>query len=235
MHEEYQKFSYSEKEMPAYFLDVLNHVIKRIEGGSVCDLGSHAIGHYWAMGYIERVDSYSCYDLSAKAIQLFKHTINNWKPGDILKHYPVYMGHLYENKIIEQKPEIIEQQIIDKLDVVRVFDFLNDTPDKQYDIVLASESIETVDTYPDLIKAMKTAYAFLHDGGCLLCTSCPYNQETDDIKEMQKHNIEGRLSPSADMMIQAMKEAGFKEIEHISKPIVDFEEYHQLNIFSGQK
>ena len=123
MHEEYEKFAFSEENMPVYFADVIKHVIKRIDHGTVCDLGSHAIGHYWAMGYIERVESYSCYDLSSEAIQLFKNTINNWQTGDLLKKYPVFINYLYDNNIITASPELIEKQLIEKLDVVKVFDF----------------------------------------------------------------------------------------------------------------
>tara|TARA_B100001750_G_scaffold240857_1_gene251298 strand:+ start:3949 stop:4653 length:705 start_codon:yes stop_codon:yes gene_type:complete len=234
MHEEYEKFAFSEENMPVYFADVIKHVIKRIDHGTVCDLGSHAIGHYWAMGYIERVESYSCYDLSSEAIQLFKNTINNWQTGDLLKKYPVFINYLYDNNIITASPELIEKQLIEKLDVVKVFDFLKDKPDKQYDIVMANESLPVVDSYDELLIAMQTAYDFTKENGLFLSVSSPYDRETDDIIEMQQYKIEGTLSPTAEMMENAIKAVGFKNIDVKSMPI-HYENYTQLDICSAYK
>jgi hypothetical protein len=234
VHDEYQQFAYSEENMPQYFADVIKYVISRIDHGSVCDLGSHAIGHYWAMGYIERVDSYSCYDLSPEAIKLFENTIKNWQSGDLMKDYPVFMNYLYTNNIVTETPEVIESQLIEKLDIVKVFDFLKDKPDKQYNIVMANESLPVVDSYGELLIAMKTAYDFLKVDGLFLSVSSPYNEKTDDIIEMQKYKIEGSLSPTVEMMQNAMQEVGFKNIDVKSMPI-HYENYIQLDICSANK
>lgn len=234
MHQEYEKFAHSEENMPQYFADVIKHVIKRIDHGTVCDLGSHAIGHYWAMGYIERVKSYSCYDLSPEAIEIFQNTINGWQAGDIMKKYPVFINYLYESGVIKEPPEVIESQLIEKLDIVKVFDFLKDKPDKQYDIVMANESLPVVNSYEELLIGMKTAYDFLKDDGLFLSVSSPYDKETDDIIEMQQYRIEGTLSPTVEMMENAMKAVGFKNIDVKSMPI-HYDNYTQLDICSAYK
>jgi hypothetical protein len=234
MHQEYAQNVYREEKMPDYFSDVIENVINRIDHGSVCDLGSHAIGHYWAMGYIERVESYSCYDLSIEAIQIFKDLMENWKPGDLMKMHPVYMDYLYKNNVIKQTPEIIEKQLVEKLDVVKVFDFLKDKPDKQYDIVLANESLPVVNTYDDLVKAMQTSFDFLKKGGLFLSVSSPYDQSTEEVERMQKYRIEGKLSATADHFRQAMQDVGFKNIKIQSLPI-NYDNYSQLDISSATR
>lgn len=235
MHAEYAKNVYRETKMPDYFADVIKDVISRIDHGTVCDLGSHAIGHYWAMGYIERVESYSCYDLSSEAIDIFKNLMKNWQPGDLMKKHPVYMNYLYETGVIKAPPEEIERQLVEKLNVVKVFDFLKDAPDKQYDIVLANESLPVVDTYEDFVIAMRTAYGFLKEGGLLLTVSGPFNEETDDVRAMQSFKIEGRLSPTSETFEKAMREVGFKDIQTKTYPVNNFENYTRLDICSARK
>jgi hypothetical protein len=235
MHKDYKNFIQFEDALPESYRHVFDEVITRIDHGTVCDLGSHSIAHFWAMGYIERVESYSCYDLSDEAIAIFKKTLQDWQPGDLRKDYSICLNYLYEHNIVQQSPEAIEQQLIEKLDIARPFDFLKDTPDKQYDIVFANESLEIVDDYKDLVTALKTAYGFLKDDGLLLATACPYDIETDDIKKMQQYRIEGRLSPSDDIFALAMGEAGFKNIDIINKTASGFNGYNQLNIFTANR
>ncbi len=233
MHKEYAQNVYREEEMPDYFSDVIENVIKRIDRPTVCDLGAHAIGHYWAMGYIERVESYSCYDLSAEAISIFRDLMDNWQPGDLMKKHPIYMKYLYENGVIHETPENIEKQLVEKLDVVKVFDFLKDKPDKKYDIVLANESLPVVDTYEEFVTAMQTSYDFLKDGGLLLTVSGPFNEETEDVKRMQSYKIEGSLSPTSEVFSKAMKEVGFKNIETKTFKVNNFDNYQRLDICSA--
>ncbi len=235
MHQQYANNVYREEEMPDYFGDVIDHAIRRIDHGHVCDLGAHAIGHYWAMGYIERVESYSCYDLSAEALDIFSEKIKCWQPGDLMKKHPVYMAYLYKHNVITQPPEEIERQIVQKLDRVRQFDFLKDTPDRQYDIVLANESLPVVDTYDDFVTALRTAYGLLKPGGLLISVSGPFTEETDDVREMQAYKIEGRLSPTADVFEKAMSACGFREIDTKTFPVKNYENYTRLDICTARR
>lgn len=235
MHEEYAQNVYREEEMPEYFGDVIEHVIKKIDHGHICDLGAHAIGHYWAMGYIERVESYSCYDLSSEAIDIFKKLMENWQPGDLMKKHSVYMNYLYEQGVITAPPEEIERQLVNKLDTVKVFDFLKDTPDKTYDIVLANESLPVVDTYEQFVTAMRTAYNFLKDGGLLLTVSGPFEKVNENIKNMQDYKIEGSLNPTSETFENAMLEVGFKDIQTKTITVHNFDNYKRLDICSARR
>lgn len=233
-HEDYANNVYREEDMPEYFGEVIDLVIRKIDNGDVCDLGSHAIGHYWAMGYIERVNSYSCYDYSADAIDIFKHKMENWQQGDLMKKHPVYMQYLYDNNVITQPPAEIEKQIREKLGIVRQFDFLKDKPDAKYDIVMANESLPVVDTYDEFLTALQTAYDFLKDDGLLLTVSGQYERETQYIKDMQDEKIEGRLNPGAKDFRRAMEEVGFKDIETTTIPVT-FPDYIAVDICSARR
>ena len=234
MHEDYARNVYREEEMPEYFGDVIEYVIKKIDHGDVCDLGSHAIGHYWAMGYIERVQSYSCYDLSREALDIMQKTLDNWESGDIRKKHGYYLQYLREKNVIEAADEEIETQIRTKLADVRQFDFLKDTPDRKYDIVMANESLPVVDDFDQFLKAMQTCYDFLKPGGLLLTVSGQYERVTSYISEMQDHKIEGRLNPGAADFTKAMKQTGFKEIETKTIPVT-YPDYIAVDICSARK
>ena len=233
-HKDYADNVYREEEMPEYFGHVIDLVIRKIDHGDVCDLGSHAIGHYWAMGYIERVNSYSCYDYSAEALQIFKKKMENWQDGDLMKKHPVYMNYLYENDVVKQPPEVIEKQIRDKLNIVKQFDFLKDKPDAKYDIVMANESLPVVDTYDEFVTAMQCAYDFLKDDGLLLTVSGQYEKVTDWIEDMQDQKIEGRLNPGAFDFKRAMETVGFKDIQTTTIPVT-YPDYIAVDICSARK
>ncbi len=222
------------RKMPRYFQDVLTHIIPQIDGGDVCDLGAHAMGHYWAIGYIERVNSYSCYDLSAEALDIFRDTIKNLKPGDIRRNQGDLLDFLYEQDIIKASVDEIERQLVEKLSTVKQFDFLKDTPDRQYDVVLAMESLPVVDTFDDFLTALRTAYGFLREGGLLLTVSGQYEKVTPYITEMQSHKIEGKLNPGAATFAEAMKIVGFRDIKTKTVP-VDFQDYLGVDFCSARR
>jgi hypothetical protein len=233
MHDEYAAHVY--RPMPVYFKDVIQHVIRRIDGGSVCDLGSHAMGSYWAAGYIERVDSYSCYDLSEEALIFFRKYIQDLRPGDIEKHHPDLLLYLREQGIIKAPIEEIEKQIVSKLGRVEKFDFLKDTPPEQYDIVMANESLPVVDTFEQFVTGIKTAREFLKDGGLLLTVSGPFEELNADVEEMQSYRIEGRLNPSTEVFGKALELAGFRSIETMTIPVNEFDNYNNLTICSARR
>lgn len=233
-HKDYADNVYREDEMPEYFGEVIDLVIRKIDHGDVCDLGSHAIGHYWAMGYIERVNSYSCYDYSAEALDIFRKKMENWQDGDLMKKHPAYMKYLYDNNVISQPPEVIERQIREKLGTVQQFDFLKDTPDAKYDIVMANESLPVVDTYDQFVTALRCAYDFLKDDGLFLSVSGQYERETQYIKDMQDQKIEGRLNPGAADFKRAMTEVGFKNIETTTIPVT-YPDYIAVDICTARR
>ena len=205
--------------MEPYFKDVIDYILPHIDGGHICDLGSHAIGHYWATGYIERVESYSCYDLSSEALEIFKNTIKDMSADMLQEKQADLLSYLYEKKIIQNTPEQIAKQLVSKLSTVRQFDFLNDQADQKYDTVLAMESLAVVSSYEELVKAMKTARSFLKEDGQLLSVFGHYKEADQAIKAMQEQKISGSLNPDMDIFQQALSEAGFNVIDSKAFPI----------------
>ena len=221
-HKEYALIANSP--MDPYFAHVIDFTLPRINGGHVCDLGAHALGHYWATGYIERVDSYSCYDLSQEALDIFKQTIKDIKPGYLKENQGDLLQYLYDKNIIQSPASEIEKQLVEKLAHIKQFDFLKDIPDRKYDVVFAMESLAVVDTYEEMVTAMKTAKKFLKDKGTLLAVFGHYKKVTNSIQAMQKTKISGSLNPDMNMFKKALVEAGFKNIEDKTVPI-DYPDY----------
>lgn len=233
MHDQYAAHIY--RPMPDYFKDVIQHVISKINGGTVCDLGSHAMGSYWAAGYIERVESYSCYDLSEEALNFFRNYIDTLQAGDIEKHHPDLLAHLQSEGLITQPLSEIQNQLVNKLKRVEQFDFLKDKPPETYDIVMANESLPVVDTFEDFVTAIKTARDFLKDGGLLLTVSGPFEELNADVEEMQSYRIEGRLNPSTEVFAKALNIAGFRDIETRTIPVDAYKNYKKLTICSARR
>lgn len=233
MHDQYAAHIY--RPMPDYFKDVIQHVIAKINGGTVCDLGSHAMGSYWAAGYIERVESYSCYDLSEEALSFFRNYIDMLQAGDIEKHHPDLLAYLQSKGLITLPLSEIQDQLVSKLKRVEQFDFLKDKPPETYDIVMANESLPVVDTFEDFVTAIQTARDFLKEGGLLLTVSGPFEELNADVEEMQSHRIEGRLNPSTEVFEKALKLADFRDIETMTIPVSAYKNYKKLTVCSARR
>lgn len=232
MHQEYADYIY--EPMRAYHKEIYKRVIAAVQGNDICDLGSHAVGHYWALGYIERVQSYSCYDLSGEALSIFTDTINALSPAILQDRYAETLDFLYENSIISADVTALAHQLKSKLKRIRQFDFLKDKPDQVYDTVLALESLLVVDTEEDFFAATKVAYDFLKDGGTLLMLLSQYDSETAPVQEMQNHRIEGRLNPGAELANRALSDRGFREITMETMPI-DYDGYLNSIVVSARR
>lgn len=223
MHKEYVKDFFEDATAP-YFSFLFENVISKINGGDVCDLGAHAVGHFWAMGYIERVDSFSCYDYSQDALNIFQDTMNNLTGKALEKSFSKTIDNLQSIGLVKGDADTLACEIAQKIKHVKRFDFLKDVSEQKYDIVLAMESLPVVNTYEELVCALKTTRNMLKDSGTLLSISGQHVSGTKSVEKFQAHKIDGSLNPDINMFKKAMMQCGFNIVETASIPI-DFPDY----------
>lgn len=223
MHQDYIK-SFFEDDIAAYFNIMFDRVIRHINGGDICDLGAHGVGHFWAMGYIERVNSYACYDLSAEALNIFSGVMAELDGAALENQFGDTLPYLRDIGLVSSDAEALSEQLKAKLRKVQQFDFLKDHGNHEYDLVLAMESLPVVDSYDDLLRAVSSVKSLLKPGGLALNISGQHVDGGESVKALQAHKLDGRLNPSLDVFIRAFEECGFTIIESASMPI-DFPDY----------
>lgn len=193
---------------------IFEHLIRYIKQGDVCDLGSHAVGHYWALGYIEQAETFSCFDANPFAVELQKSTIANLT-GDVVEDlYQHTLDYLRDIGLCQASPENLAELIKHKAQDIIVFDFLQSSPQQTYDYVLALQSLEVVSSVEEAQRAIATALGMLRKGGELLCAFIPYKAVTDHIVQLRSARMEGAFNPDIGTWINLLKGEGFDIVSH---------------------
>ena len=210
MHVEYA--NYIEEPLVPYRKNIFQKLIQQISGGDVCDLGSHAVGHYWALGYAERVNTFSFYDFSDDALVMQQEAIDMLSPMEIQERYGDTLEFLRISGMVSEDSEITALAIQEKFEGTKQFNFLEDDPSEQFNWVIAFESLEIVKTPDEYIQSFKTARKLLReDTGKLLSVVVPYLNHDKDVECLCNNGLEGLLNPDLDETRSAIDQAGFKD------------------------
>ncbi len=210
MHVEYPR--YIETPVTPYRRAIFNRLIRNISGGSVCDLGSHAVGHYWALGYAERVREIAFLDISEEAVALQQKTLDILSPAMLEERYGDTLAFLKAEHIASGDPVHAALALQENVDRIERFDFLKDVPEKAFDWLIAIESLEIVKSQNEYAQAFQTARQLLKPGtGRLLAVVVPYSARDNNVECLCQSGLEGTLNPGEEETRAALSEAGFKD------------------------
>lgn len=186
-------------------------IVAAVEGGDVLDLGCGQAGHYWAMGYAHKAETLSFYDVVPENIDEQIASIETLSPSFIDEHFLETLDFLYAEHILpaSQNAQTIAADIIGKTVDIQVFDFVKDNVDKQFDTVLAMESIEIADTYNDYVSSLRNAKSMLKPGGLFLGVILPYDELLPTTQEQIDIKREGILNPGVEQTRDAFSDAGW--------------------------
>lgn len=186
-------------------------IVAAIEGGDILDLGCGQAGHYWAMGYAHKADSLSFYDVVPENIDEQINSIETLSPDFIDTHFQETLDFLYGENILPRDcdAQSIAADIITKTADIQVFDFVKDKVDRQFDNILAMESIEIADTYDDYVSTLRNAKGMLRLGGLFLGVILPYDELLPTTQEQIDIKREGILNPGVEQTRDAFSDAGW--------------------------
>lgn len=179
----------------------------------ILDLGSGPIGYYWAMAYAHKVNSIHFFDSNEEFLKASSHTINILNPAYFEKNFTTTIEYFQANKLLqydEAKIPTLLEHIITKIQAPEVYNFLYPPKQKNYfDVVLAIESIECVDSIAQLETVIKNIHTLLKPGGSLLQYSLQYSLESIEVVSSIQHGTEGRLNPSYNLSMEILRQTGF--------------------------
>ena len=135
--------------------------------GDVFEIGAGESPWYWALGYINQVDSVIFSEYSQKLLDNYAAFVSSLDTRELASEVDTTLAFLKSKKILPEDTylEDIFESILRKSTTMR-FDFLNPQPlEKTFDTVLGFEAVEVVDTQDQLDQVMSTVYELLGDNG----------------------------------------------------------------------
>ncbi|MCX7997076.1 MAG: class I SAM-dependent methyltransferase [Patescibacteria group bacterium] len=225
-------FDYIQNPISAYRKALFKKCIASITGGDVLDLGCGAVGHYWALGYVSRVNSYSLYDYSAETIAFQSQRIDEIEPFLLADKFGDTLAYLKKSALLPKNYPLhqLTADLIVKLRQVKKFDFLKDHPEHQFDHILAIESLECVQNLTQFKNGLRRTLRMLKPGGHLAMVVLHYDRITTHTEQLIQNKLEGRLNPDESSIQQVLRKLPHKRFRIESIAQTHIENYSQATI-----
>ncbi len=216
---------------------VFQELVKNISSGSVLDLGCGQIGHYWAMGYIDKVSQVSFLDYHSQNIDRQADIIFNSNPIDFEKGFSSTLDYLKTEKFVNTTFDIetLFSELIQKTSQVCIYDFLKASKATEYDHILAIESIECVNTKREFIKVLNNIYTMLNPNGVLHASILRYDQKNQDTENLINQKMEGGFNPDIQTIINSFENTQLELISCKSHQIQGIKNYPQVTFIQAMK
>jgi hypothetical protein len=180
-------------------------LISKVKGDKVLDLGCGAVGHYWALAYIHQVQYVDMVDCNSEFVDALSEIVNCITPEYLEQNFEDTVEFLKNNQSIpvDQNYYTLAENLVTKINDIKVFDFLKDSLKTKYDIVLAMQSIECVDDENQFLVAINQTANLLELNGIALIQVLRYRSVTDYTQGLIDQKMEGILNPDI-IMIQEL-------------------------------
>lgn len=175
---------------------IFEKLISKVKGKKVLDLGCGQVGHYWSLGYQDKVEMIDFLDYHQTNIEILSEKIASINPEKLKQNFADTINFLKDSKIISlQSYQEIAFNLVSKIRQMEVFDFLKDRWTEKYDTILAIESLECVNTEEDFILALNNTAKLLKKNGKLLALVLRYNLPDNYTHKLIYEKMEGDLNP----------------------------------------
>lgn len=190
---------------------IFEKLVSKVKGQKILDLGCGQVGHYWALGYCDKVEIIDFLDYHESNIQILSEKIATLDPPLIQQNFADTIRFLHDSNIINnQNYEEIAFNLVSKVQHQEVFNFLKDQWNQKYDTVLAIESLECVDTEEDFILALNNTAKLLKPNGKLLALVLRYNLGDDYTNKLILEKMEGGLNPNEKKLKELFKKSNLE-------------------------
>ena len=199
-----------------YRQEIFRRLMSEINGGDVLDLGCDHVGHYWALGYVQRVSSYSLYDYNEDSIKKQQMAIENLSGAELEAYFSETIDFLKEENFVSKNTSnnALAESMICKFSDCRNFDYLKPKITETFDSVLAVESLEIVHKREDFLKGLETVKNLLNPGGQLLTVILPWDCEDDAVQDRVQKGREGVWNPDINEILSCLSQSGFSDVGH---------------------
>jgi 2-polyprenyl-3-methyl-5-hydroxy-6-metoxy-1,4-benzoquinol methylase len=235
MMHDYGVFDYIYEPPQEFKQAVFKHLITRITHGQVLDLGCGKAGLYWSLGYIQRVEQVTFFDYWAENIEFLHTSLNELSGVQLEKDYEAVVSFLQAQQLLTNpfSYEALAEELVTKIVDIQPFDFLSDSTQERYDVVLCLQSLECVNNQEELGCALTTTRKLLKPDGVCLGSVLRYRQRSDFTDKLIAAKLDGQLNPTAELLEHALLKSGFQQIS-LQKIAVPEQNYHELLLFTAE-
>lgn len=190
---------------------IFQEVIGKIEGGDVLDLGCGRAGIYYALGYINSVNSTRFYDDWEEKLQILRKEYDQTSPEYLDAEYDSILEYLRSQKFsIPESNEEIASALLTKVKEIRKFDFTKEVSPYTFDHIISIKSIECVSNTEKFINALQNVYKMLKPGGLFSGVVLRYDSIDAKNKLQMVHQFsEGGINPDEQTIIESFQQTGY--------------------------
>lgn len=190
--------------------NVFAQLIAPITGGAVADIGCGANAYYWAMGYVQRVQSITFADRSSTFLQNLRDSLAGLATANVGEDLNATVQHLKQAGLVDAAATVSSlcSQTSSMADF-QVYDLAGAGPTLgRFDYVLCLGSLGCVDNEEQLAKAVQAISEMLKPGGKLHAIWTPYKQRDALADAFIEAGIDGRLNPGLKQFEDALSRCG---------------------------
>lgn len=217
------------------FQHIHAHIPQKTE--HLLDLGCGAVGFYWALAYLDHVESITFADQHEDIIQTLAERIDLLSPYSLETEFSDTVTFL-EDKGIIQPDFSMNEWLLDfhsRLAGIQRIDALHDTPLQQKaDVILAIELFDCANTEDELIKMLRFCAENISESGKLIGNILNYQEWSESLENLAKERLIGRLNPTLQQFEYAAKQAGF-HIEQLERQETNMSKFPTSTFFCLQK
>jgi SAM-dependent methyltransferase len=235
MIEDYGVFDYIYEPPNTLKQAVFTHLMTKITHGQILDLGCGKAGLYWSLGYIQRVEQVTFFDYQAEHVAFLHTMLNELSAEQLERNYGAAVSFLQAQQLLipPYSYEELAEELVTKIVAIQPFNFLSDSPQERYDVVLCLQSIECVNTQNELDRALQTIRKLLKPGGMCLGSVLRYRQSSHFTDKLIAAKLDGSLNPTAEQLQHALLKNGFQHI-HLDRIAIVGQPYHELILFTTE-
>lgn len=191
---------------------IFEKLVSRVpRNANIIDIGCGPIGHYWALGYADRVKKIGFVDRDSIIINELEQEISNLSPKVVEKDFESTLRFLEEldDGIVLNTSKLLED-LVTKCTHIQAADFLQDeTIGSGWDCALAIESLECVESEFELRLATQNIYNSLDSSGLLLIYALRYDKQLRNVSPRNGQGTYGKLNPPHELLCSTLESVGF--------------------------
>ncbi len=223
--------------MTPYRARIFSEVLAHVKGKDILDLGCGQGGVYWALSYCFDCRSISFFDYYEENLEEINRQLTSISPEFLEQNFGKTIEFLSQKRLIpsQSTPFDIACHLLDKVEIVKQFDFRINSTTRTFDTVLAIESLECVNSLEELMSVLQVCHELLREGGQLVGIAARYDTFTDRTQELIDARFAGALNPDEDMLLKAFLESGFSVIDVKTVSTPELHNYSHAVLFNVTK
>lgn len=194
---------------------------------ALLDLGCGAVGFYWALSYLNKVNSVSFADRNDEMLEILSSRMDGLTPETLTEAFKDSAPAGFD-------AETFLAELHRKTADVFAVDILQTPTPRKYDAILTLEVLDCAQTESELQIMASNVAASLDNGGRLIGCCLNYKEWSAELAALATQRLAGILNPSLEQVTLAIENAGLRIIYAENRP-TGMSKYPLAHFFCAEK